>query len=893
MSNTYVDTIAPSQTVGESYSRPWLWARWLKIAVVIVAFLWVADQGISLAIRYTSLRQILAARLESAFGRPVEVGSYDFSLWGGPALNARSVTVGEDPRFGREYFLRAESVSLRLRWQALLRGRMEAGTVSLHRPSLNIVLGPDRNWNLAEWLPRPAGTLLGSAFGESPAPSPALRFRRIEVEEGRLNFKSGYEKLPFAFIGVTGAVETDHPGRWTIDLTGTPWRAAVITQQTGTLHLSGEVGGTSSRLRPATLNATWTEAPISDVLRLVRGDDDGIRGLLSLSISAHTRNTDDHWSLQGRAEFRQIHGWDTPLRTDNPSVNLAGAIDWDPSSPVVELTDIALDAPNSRARGSGHILWNRGGKPAERHLPPAEFAVSSARMDFSDLLAWVRAFHTGTADGLSAHGSARVQASLAGWPLHVLNAEVSTTGIDFGISGLRRSAHLDPVSFRYARGIPTALAASLSWGVLQNSPNGSFRIEVSLPPAPAEPAAWHVVGRAEEARDLMAAANALGLNISRGWDLAGPVACNLRWQGILHSLSFPQLRNSIGAEALRPIGWVEIGGTTETSSGAALRLPFLNQTIEGIKARAELKPGLRHLNLTSAQAFGAHWTGTFDRRDADDEWQFTIFADRLATTEIDGWLNPAWRESLLDRMLPFFNPRPLAVAPESLRAAGRIKVSQFLLPPLHVSRLEGALKINDRRIELSDASGQLYGGQLNGSLDASLAAVPVYHTSFDFSRVDISALTASAPGLVNLLAGSASGQIWLDAHGTSRADLIASLTCQGDAQLEGVELRNFDLWKSLGVPDEDGSTNFPYGAVAFSCAQRRLEFERLNFLSGADSWLQGSGSVDFSRNLDLRLHVMSAIADPPDQPSPEFQVGGSLAAPEVSLAAASSQRRRR
>ena len=45
--------------------------------------------------QHTALRRKLTARLETAFGRPVQVGSYGFSLWRGPAIEARSVTVGE------------------------------------------------------------------------------------------------------------------------------------------------------------------------------------------------------------------------------------------------------------------------------------------------------------------------------------------------------------------------------------------------------------------------------------------------------------------------------------------------------------------------------------------------------------------------------------------------------------------------------------------------------------------------------------------------------------------------------------------------------------------------------------------------------------------------------
>ena len=72
--------------------------------------------------------------------------------------------------------MRAESVTVRLRWQSLLRGHMELGTVSLTRPSLNLVRNAAGDWNLAEWPPRPSVSRLSSA---GPGPSqaqPIVRF---------------------------------------------------------------------------------------------------------------------------------------------------------------------------------------------------------------------------------------------------------------------------------------------------------------------------------------------------------------------------------------------------------------------------------------------------------------------------------------------------------------------------------------------------------------------------------------------------------------------------------------------------------------------------------------------------------------------------------------------
>jgi hypothetical protein len=873
MSNTYSDSIPRIRVIDPTPSRLRIWSRWPKRIILVLVFLWMAAEGISLAIQQTRLQKKLTRRLEAAFGRPVEVGSYDFSLWGGPVLKARSVSIADDPRFGNEYFLRAESMAVRLRWQSLLRGRIELGTLSLTRPSLNLVRNASGDWNLAEWLPRPAEVHPPSEPVGPRLPPSAPYFRRIEVEGGRINFKRGEEKLPFAFVGVNGTVQTDRPGRWQMDLAAIPWRATVILQQAGTLHVSGDVGGTSSRLSPAALNISWRDASVSDVLRLARNDDSGVRGALDLSIDARKQNQDDRWAIQGRAELRQLHRWDLTFRQDNPSVNLMFHMGWLPGASDVELTDIALEGPNSSAHGFGRIVWNSGRDLRYQKTPPTEFAVTSSQIDMGDLLAWARAFHSGVADDIAIHGGVNARAGLSGWPPQVINAAVSSDGADFSRSGIAKSAHMAPVQFRYDRGIISMLPVTLSWGGPSGPPDGSLRMDVAFKPAPQAFSAWHVAVTANQMRDLIAGAGAFGWNISRGWDLAGPFACDLKWQGKVYPwpIGLPMAGPS------QPVGWIEIGGPGARPSGATLRAPFLNQPVEQIRARAELKPSARHIVLSSAQAFEAHWSGTFDRRDPMDEWQFAIAGDNVTVAALDRWLNPAWRESLLDRVLPFLNSRPLAT-PENLRATGLLALDQLTIAPLTVNRLQGNLRIEGRRIEFENAAGQFYGGQVGGTFDADLEAKPVYQASVHFSRVDLTALTAASPSLAGLFAGSAAGEISLGARGATRGDLMASLACQGKSEITTPELLKVNLGNFLGEPAANtGSTRFLGGSVEFACSQKAVEFQKL-VLTLSNRWVAGSGTVDFSRNPDLLFHVMTAFSN---QPVAEFRVTGTLAAPRI------------
>jgi hypothetical protein len=818
--------------------RPW--TRWPQYILLFVVTLWVVDVGISLLIRHTRLQRKLTARLESVFGRSVEVGRYDFSLWGGPALQAQSVIFSDDPRFGYEYFLRAESLTVKLRWQSLFRGHLQLGTISLVNPSVNLVRNAEGDWNVAEWLPKPS-----DAKGGASPWHPAVRFGRIEVDSGRINFKRASGKLPFALVNVNGYLEPDGQGRWTMNLEAVPTRAAVVLQRAGTIYVSGHVGGTSSRLRPAVLDLAWSDASFSDVLRLVRGYDFGMRGNLALAMHADTES--NNWLLQMHAELRQLHRWDLALRPDNPALNLNAKMTLYPLGSGWDVSEATFEAPHSWARARARFFWPTptGSEPPSKSqiASPDQIEITQSRVDLNDVLTWIRAFHSDVASDASLRGSASVHAGLSVWPPRLTSAAGAISSADLTSTRLRVPAHLGQAQFRYDHQIFTLLPSTVSYG----TSDGSLHFETIAHTGPPEFPTYHVSGNLAQVRDLVATAGVLGWNISRGWDLAGPIRCELRWQGA----KFPWQTQPVGT-----IGW---GGE---STSASLLTPFLNQPVRQITARADLKPGLRHITLTSADAFGARWIGTFDRRDADTGWQFALTADHLATSDLDRWLNPRWRQTFLDRMLPFLNSSsPVNAVPENLRAQGQISVDQFSVAPLVIRHVQGDLKIGGRHVQLSAAKAQSYGGHLEGSLDAQLTAVPSYRIHLDYSVLDVSALASTFPTLDNLFAGSASGGLTLNFHGADRADLISSLECRGDARVTDAQLGALNLAESLRRGEvAPGSSSFNEASGEFACHDAKLVFQRLTFV-GPGQEIAGSGSVDFSRNLDLRLRTLSASED--------------------------------
>src|SRR5579863_234556 len=103
--------------------------KWLRAVLIGGVLLLAGSFGFSRALRASAARRYLIARLAASFGRPVDVSWFDFSLLDGARIEAHFVSVSEDPHFGGEYFLRADTLTAGVRWRSLLAGRFEFGSV--------------------------------------------------------------------------------------------------------------------------------------------------------------------------------------------------------------------------------------------------------------------------------------------------------------------------------------------------------------------------------------------------------------------------------------------------------------------------------------------------------------------------------------------------------------------------------------------------------------------------------------------------------------------------------------------------------------------------------------------------------------------------------------------
>ena len=843
--------------------------RWFGIAILI----WILAQvGGSALVQYTRLRSILNARLEAAFGRRIEVGRYSLSLWGWPELEASSVLVAEDPRFGNEYFLRADSVTIRIRLLSLLAGRIELGMLSLSRPSLNLVRAADGRWNIEEWLPAPSG-LVGAApaNGTAARPPAPLRIRRIEVDSGRVNFKRGDEKLPFSFVGVTGSLEQQTPGHWQVNLDASPSRSAVVLQQAGNLHVEGQLGGTSSRLRPADLTMRWQNAAVADALRLIGGYDHGVRGQLSMTLDAHTLGPT--WTLGGRAEIRRLHRWDLPMRSDNPALNLEVNAKWQPEISEIDFADAILQTPRSSVRGAGVVSWDFS-RAARNTAAPQAFVISSSGVEMEDALAWIRAFHPNVSEALDLHGRIAAHVTLAGWPLRPIGGSLQTTGVSLEGGSLRAPLRTGPGTVEFDRDLARLSPMRVNLGGEPGTigfDESSLQVSGFAEDHGPIALAGKITGRIPKIENLADAVSALGWKLPGEWSVEGPASLDLLWNSP-NRASSPQFFGEIGLD------------------GVQIHAPFLNLPVERVHATLNLIGSAEELAVSSAEAFGGQWSGTIAVSAPGEDARFSLKTDRLNAEDLDRWLNPRWRQGFLGSVLPFLSSGSTEKIPSSLRVSGRLSIDDFAFSRYVVQRLTGNFALDQRQITFQDADAEFSGGKISGNVKADLRDSPVYNVSGNFSGLNLAALAAGSPTLAHQFSGSATGEIELEMKGVGRDALVASLACRGRAVIEPASFAAFDLFDSLrDGTRRSGTSAFSEVDGSFVCHDDQIDLTGVRLRNGETS-LGASGTVDFARNAVLHLQWMPRaknqvrVGADPSADVESYLLRGPLFAPRIERA---------
>jgi len=370
---------------GKGRMRRWLRIAFAAIAVLVLVF--VVPPLISVNRYKSQITQLLSQSL----GRPVRLSAVQVRLLPWPGFEISDLSVAEDPAYGAEPVLHANTVTASLRLLALFRGRVEIGKISVDEASLNLVRAGPGHWNL-DPIFRTAAAQAGPASG----PRHAAPLPYLEATNSRINFKNGVEKLPFSLVNADVSFWQENPGEWRIRLRGQPARTDVslYLEETGVVRLEASMRRASTlHQMPLHLDIDWRNAQFGQLARLITGSDPGWRGDLTGELH-----------LDGTADAAQIATRLRAIGVHRAEFTPASPLDFDANCQFVyhysrrSLENLTCDSP----LGDGHVHMT-GEKPDES--APPHFSIELDRIPVAACLDALRTFRSGLAPDLDAEGT--------------------------------------------------------------------------------------------------------------------------------------------------------------------------------------------------------------------------------------------------------------------------------------------------------------------------------------------------------------------------------------------------------------------------------------------------------------------------------------------------------
>ncbi len=800
------------------------------------------------------LKNRIANTIGGTLQRQVEIGSVHLHLLPSPGFDLENFVVHDDPSFGAEPVLRAEEVTADLRLTALFRARLEISRLNLTEPSLNLVRDDQGHWNIESILEYTAQTSVAPTGRGAPLTRP--QFPYIEADRGRINFKVGSEKKPFALSDADFAFWQDSDSTWGMRLKAAPIRTDLNLSDTGILRASG-TWQRAGRLRetPVQFTVQWEGAQLGQVTKLFSGADRGWRGTVRTVV--HVSGQPSDLQIAGDASFDDFRRYD--LAGGDP-LRLATHCDGRYSSVNREFHEIACLSPV----GSGKVAVQGS---VRRLTSPGEYdlEISAVQVPLSAL---VLAAHRAKRDlppDLQAEGALNFSA-------HLWRDGTPEGGLLIAGSGSTRDFKLESASTK----------SSLMLGIIplvftsQEANEGgrqNMKRKLRVDETSAVPQPRVVLGpfhtAAMPALPVRGVVTATGYSFTADGDAeVKRLLLAARTLGIPAS---PPVADGVAKLDLAMAGEWKGFAPPQTTGTAQLKnshieLRTLNGPLEVAAATIQLQPEKILVPSLTASLAGSRWKGSLSLPRGCAHWSeclisFDLQADEIEPQRLHAFTDPS-RPSPWYRVLsPSPSMRPQFL--DQLRASGTIKAGRLVLPNFIASHVTANVRVDSGRLHLSKLTGEVFGGKHVGSWDVDFTAQPPhYDGNGAFKQVELSqlALAMHDPWLT----GTGNGEYRVEARGRSLAELLG--TASGSLKFD---MHAGDL---AHVVVEDTSLKVRRFAGMLTLRNGKFELQH-GVLDSTTGSYSVSGTALWSRELDFTLQGEGV---------PNRTVTGTLASPKVS-----------
>jgi hypothetical protein len=761
---------------------------WLATAVVAAMLAIVVVPPLVSIGRYKSR---ITHLMSESLGRPVRLSSVELRLFPWPGFVLTDLTVEEDPAYGAEPVLHADTVTASIRLLSLWRGRLEIGTIGVDNASLNVVRTLGGRWNL-DPLFRTAAARAQPAAGNTAPGRRATPLPYLEATNSRINFKHGAEKLPFSLVATDLSFWQEQPGDWRIRLRGQPARTdlSLDLADTGLVRLEARAqSATELRKVPLHVDLEWREAQLGQLTRLVIGSDPGWRG--DLTGELHLDGTPDAAQIQTRLRATGVH---------RAEFAPAAPMDFDASCGFLyhfsahAVENLACDSP--LGDGRIHVAGELPGNGALPHL-----SVEVDRIPVAAGMDALRTVRSGFGPGLEAAGTISGKISYA--PIapeaaapaiqrrarrvakgHSAKAHPAAPGPltgSFTVAGFQLSGDGLSTPIQASRLVLEPAAAAPQSQQQAHSAAGvrpaALEATVTVPAGGTSPLAVIVrlalsgyqltvhgqasVARARELAHVAGMADAAALDALAGEPVAVDLAAKGPWlpaESASFSKSLPAAE-AVGAAKLpmaAELGVEAAASPTSDSLSGTVTLHNANWKADFLANHVEIAQATLHLGQGDLRwdpvvfSYGpVKGTASLDVPAQCSSAEacrpkFQVEFGNLDAAALQAAILGAHEKgTLLSTLIARFGPSSSSSAPAWPPLEGTVKADSLVLGPVTLTRASAALRILSTGAEITDLDADLLGGHVHGGGTLSAAsdqAKPVYTLEGEFEKLSPAAV---------------------------------------------------------------------------------------------------------------------------------------------------------
>jgi uncharacterized protein involved in outer membrane biogenesis len=807
------------------------------------------------------LKSRIISSISASLDRSVDLSSVHIRLLPRPGFDLENLVVYDDPAFGAEPMLRASQVTADLRLTSLLRGRIEIARLDLTEPSLNLVHATNGQWNLEALLERSAHTSMAPTSKAKAAPQP--RFPYIEGFSGRINFKSGPEKKPYALTNADFSLWQESENAWGVRLKAQPFRTDLNLNDVGQVRVNG-IWQRAANVKetPLKFDIEWTRAQLGQVTKFLTGNDQGWRGDIQLETTLS--GSPAALKIASTTSVEDFRRYDI---TTGSALRLAVHCDGEYSSVSHEFHQVRCGAPT----GSGLItLEGDVGLPGSRRY---SITVGAENVPAASLVMLVQRAKKNLPDDVTAHGT--LQGTLT-------MQQDAQAGVKPRFDGQGEIAdfHLSSATMKADLG-PTTVPFVLTSGSAKHEKGATNRGGLSVP------AGGHLEVGPVPLSSIHGAASARGWVNQSGYNVAfvgesevakilrlgrligvattsataeGPVQLNLQIAG-----------SWAAASAVRGEGFPapHVTGTAKLKN-VRITAANLSDPVDVSSAEMQLAADAVRVSKLSATAAGTTWRGSLEMprgcgAPAQCPVNFILNADEITLSRVNEWATGAGKKRPWYKVLQAGGKAGSSFLTR-LHASGHIIANRFVIHGVAANMVSADIDLDSGKLRISDLDGELFGGKHRGKWLADFSVNPwTCIGSGTLSGISLDKVATQTAD--DWIAGTASGSYTLTGPCTPEFWQSADGILQ-------VDLRNGALPHVLLDQDSELQITRLTGEARLSDGKLALESAKLNSPSGKYAI---SGTASLQRDLDLKMtHVQSEIT------RSGYEITGTIAKPQVS-----------